>query len=173
MRHQECKQEPSTQKEHETAVLAHQTLLACMFYPVFILPVCFSFQKRGSPRKALPAWGSRPLLELPSAYKQSPNAGDRKKQVIIKCLLACFFSLEWDLARLIHVFVTRMYRVKTACQCRGLPCKGRSCTGITSMPKSLHWFPDCFHCQVRPSALIYKATARAGHIVTSDFSFTC
>lgn len=88
-------------------------------------------------------------------------------------MLACFFSLEWDLACPFHVFVTRMYQVKTACQCRGLHCKGRSCAGITSMTKSLHWFPGCFRCQVRCSALIYKATARAGQTVTCVFSFTC
>lgn len=57
---------------------------------------------------------------------------------MIKCLLACFFSFEWDLACLIHVFVVRIrHQVKTACQCRGLPCKVGSCAGVASTPKSL------------------------------------
>lgn len=83
--------------------------------------------------------------------------GIGKKQVIIKCLLTCLpFPPKVGSCLSVDVFVTRTYQIKTDCQCRGLLCNGRSCfpTGsISTMPRSLHLFPDCFPCQVRPSDL--------------------
>lgn len=87
------------------------SLLVCLSLSLFSLSV-FHFRSAAFQEKHCLPGARGPFWNYHQPTNTSPNSGDRKKpghHKTLACLL--FFSLEWDLSGLIHVFVTRMCQV--------------------------------------------------------------